>query len=201
MSRVDGSDTVALVCPSGALRAEFVPAANMVCRSLSHRGAELLYPGHGVDAYAREGTTMGIPLLYPWANRLAQRRYAVAGRAVELPDPAGRYPLDPAGLPIHGALPALLPWSVEDAAADRFTAVLDWNAPALLELFPFPHRVSLAAVLTDDQLMLVTTVTATGEVPVPVSFGYHPYLVVPGVPGPSGTSRSALRADLCSTSA
>ena len=43
----------------------------MVCCSLRHDGAELLAQRNGVRAYAQRGSTMGIPLLYPWANRLA----------------------------------------------------------------------------------------------------------------------------------
>ena len=35
--------------------------------------------GDGVGAYLREGKTMGIPLLHPWANRLNGFRYRVAG--------------------------------------------------------------------------------------------------------------------------
>jgi galactose mutarotase-like enzyme len=51
-----------------------------------------------------------------------------------------------------------------------------------LEGFPFGHRIEVEAVLRDRTLTLTTTLTATGEDPVPVCFGYHPYLTVPGVP-------------------
>ena len=54
----------------------------MVCSSLRHRGEELLAQNTGVSAYAEHGKTMGIPLLYPWANRLAGFDYSVAGRTV-----------------------------------------------------------------------------------------------------------------------
>jgi len=64
--------TVAIESPQ--LRATFVPGAGMVCSSLRHDGAELLAQRNGVRAYAERGSTMGIPLLYPWANRLAGLR-------------------------------------------------------------------------------------------------------------------------------
>lgn len=54
-----------------SLEATFVPTAGMLCASLRHHGEELLAQNAGVDAYAAHGKTMGIPLLYPWANRLA----------------------------------------------------------------------------------------------------------------------------------
>ena len=66
--------TVQLSDEESGLEATFVPGAGMLCCSLRHRGEELLAQNDGVDAYARQGKTMGIPLLYPWANRLAGLR-------------------------------------------------------------------------------------------------------------------------------
>jgi galactose mutarotase-like enzyme len=181
MATVDSFATVSIVSDGGALEAQFVPEANMLCRSLVHEGVELLHAGRGVEAYARRGKTMGIPLLHPWANRLARPGYAAAGKEVTLPAPEGRYGLDPNGLPIHGALPGLLRWEVLDTGArDRVSARLDWRAPELMELFPFAHELRIDALAGDAGLELVTTLRATGEDAVPVSFGYHPYLRPPG---------------------
>ena len=47
--------------------------------------------------------------------------------------------------------------------------------------FPFPHRVRWEATLEGTTLTIATTIHASGDVPVPVSFGYHPYLRLPGV--------------------
>src|SRR3984957_4516665 len=80
---------------AGDTVAEFVPAANMVCVSLRVGGAELLDPGQGVQAYAERGKTMGIPLLYPWANRLDHRGYDAADKQDTMPEPERRYELDP----------------------------------------------------------------------------------------------------------
>jgi aldose 1-epimerase len=178
---VDGFETVTIVSAGGAVSAEFVPGANMVCQSLIHRGTELLHAGQGVRAYAERGKTMGIPLLHPWANRLAQPAYAAAGKQVRLPAPEGRYGLDPTGLPIHGALPGRLRWQVDESPSeDRVGARLEWSDPDLRELFPFVHELRLDAWVGDAGLELVTTLRATGEDIVPVSFGYHPYLHPPG---------------------
>ena len=49
---------------------------------------------------------MGIPLLHPWANRVARRHFRVAGREVDLWAHPGLYTLGPKGLPIHGLLAA-----------------------------------------------------------------------------------------------
>ena len=184
MASVDGFATVGIVSGGGALEAHFVPDANMLCHSLTHDGVELLHTGRGVEAYATRGKTMGIPLLHPWANRLSRPGYAVGGHEVTLPPPDGRYGLDPNGLPIHGALPGLLRWEViETGATDRMSARLDWSAaggPGLMELFPFAHELRIDALVGDAGLELVTTLRATGDAAVPVSFGYHPYLCPPG---------------------
>lgn len=171
---------VTITSPGGETVAEFVPEANLLCSSLRHGGAQLLSLGRGVDAYATLGKTMGIPLLYPWANRLSRHGYAAAGRTVSLPSPEGRFAVDPGGLPIHGALPGTLVWEVAQRDADRLRAVLRWDAPELLELFPFVHEAQVEASVDAHGLTLTTIVLATGPDPVPVSFGYHPYLSIPG---------------------
>jgi aldose 1-epimerase len=173
--------TVTIRSPDGETEAEFVPGANMVCCSLRHRRAELLDCGQGVEAYAQRGKTMGIPLLYPWANRLAGPSYRVGETTVRLPPAEGHYATDPNGLPIHGALPGHLRWSVQTGSpAERLTARLAWNAPELLELFPFEHELVLEVEVATGGLSLTTTVRATGSQPVPAAFGFHPYLRIPG---------------------
>jgi galactose mutarotase-like enzyme len=94
---------------------------------------------------------------------------------------------DPNGLPIHGLLAASRHWTVTDeiAADDRaqLSATLDFAAhPDLLAAFPFPHELRIDVALAGRALTVTTTVTATGDSPVPVSFGYHPYLTLPGAP-------------------
>ena len=172
--------TLTITSPEGETVAEFVPGANLLCCSLRHRGAELLDPGRGVEAYAERGKTMGIPLLYPWANRLSRDGYEAAGKSVELPggEPGSRYPVDPNGLPIHGAFPGRIVWEAE-AEGDRLTASVTWDEDELLELFPFRHRLSVRAIVDEQGLQITTTVYADGGDPVPVAFGYHPYLTLP----------------------
>jgi galactose mutarotase-like enzyme len=184
----DGYDTVAIESAGSELRAAFVPRAGMVCCSLRHRGVELLAQRSGVRAYAQRGATMGIPLLYPWANRLAGLRY---------PGPQGEVQLDPAdpllkldqnGLPIHGAIAGALPWQLlgqpvpeaDRADADHLHARLAWDGEELLAIFPYRHTVELRARVEGTRLTIATTVRADGGCAVPVSFGFHPYLTIAG---------------------
>jgi aldose 1-epimerase len=180
VGKADGFQTTTLTSADGTTTAEFVPDANLLCCSLTVDGHELLDRRRGVRAYAEQAKTMGIPLLYPWANRLARFGYRAAGADVTLSQDDSRIPRDDNGLPIHGVLPGLLRWELEDGGApDSLAAVLQWRADELLELFPFVHEVRVGATVGRGDLRITTTVTAAAEGPVPVSFGYHPYTRVP----------------------
>ena len=58
-------------------------------------------------------------------------------------------------------------------------ARLAWDEPPLLGLFPFEHELEFEAIVSDGALSIATTVLASGAEPVPVSFGFHPYLRLP----------------------
>jgi aldose 1-epimerase len=173
--------STALTSSDGSTVATFVPEAAMLCRSLTADGDELLDAGRGVDAYASAGHTMGIPLLYPWANRLSAFAYEAAGATVSLPDDRALIPTDPNGLPIHGVLPSLLQFQTRAGENDaELTAVLDWRTPELLGLFPFQHELRMEVHVGAGELTIATTVAASGSDHVPVAFGFHPYLRLPG---------------------
>ena len=172
-------ESVLLRSVDGSTEAEFVPGANMICSSLRYLGAEYLHQGAGVEAYLRDGMTMGIPLLHPWANRLSGFHYRVAGQEVVLPRGENLIPLDDIGLPIHGAMPALMSWEVVRLSHTALTARLRWTSGELLRLFPFPHELTVEAALSSGALTIVTTLAPFGHQGVPVSFGYHPYLRIP----------------------
>jgi galactose mutarotase-like enzyme len=165
----------------GELEAAFAGDAGLVGCSLTHRGEELLAQRNGLEEYARSGSTFGIPFLHPWANRLAGFEYAVAGQEVELDRDSGLLRIEEHGLPIHGLAPHRLRWEVVEERGDALRAETELDRERL-EYFPFPHRLAVEATLADDALTIVTTLSATSAVPVPIAFGYHPYLVVPGAP-------------------
>jgi aldose 1-epimerase len=166
---------------AGDLEVAFVPEAGMVCCSLRHRGAELLGQRGGLAAYVAERRTMGIPLLYPWANRLSRWRFPVAGRQVAIDPEATPLRTDDNGLPMHGLLSGVKGWVVEHQAREVLRARFDFGADrTLLAAFPFPHELWLEATLGPSELTVATTVRA-GEAGLPIAFGFHPYLRLPGV--------------------
>jgi aldose 1-epimerase len=158
----------------------------MLGASLIHRGEELLWQGAGQRAYARERKFMGIPFLHPWANRLDAFVYELGGREVTLDRSSPILKLDDSGLPIHGLLSADPHWSLRELSADsdhaRLIACLDFDRPELLAAFPFRHRVEIEVRVAGGELRVATTLIATGDERVPVSFGFHPYLQIPGPP-------------------
>ncbi|MDA0171485.1 aldose 1-epimerase [Solirubrobacter taibaiensis] len=167
---------------SGDLEATFVPEAGMVGCSLTHRGEELLGQRGGLEAYIAERKTMGIPLLYPWANRLSTTRFTVSGREVDIDPERTPLRLDGSGLPMHGLLGAAPGWRVEHQDEATLEAVFDFAADeALMAAFPFDHALRIDVTLDDITLRVATTVTA-GTTGVPIAFGFHPYLMLPGVP-------------------
>jgi galactose mutarotase-like enzyme len=183
---VDGFEALTLSSGDGEIEAAFVPEAGMVGCSLRHREEELLGQRGGLARYVAERSTMGIPLLYPWANRVASRRFRVAGREVNLDLASPPPSLDPNGLPIHGLLAAADGWRVERHEDLGDGGVLlgrfDFGAqPGVITAFPFPHELTFEATLEGMTLTIATTVEASGDTEVPISFGYHPYLRLPGV--------------------
>ena len=173
---------VSLRDPSSSVTAQWVPDGGMIGTSLTDSGVELLGQRRGLDAYVSDGKTMGIPILYPWANRLGDNTYTAENVTVTLAPGENGVRRDPNGLPIHGVLAAYPGWRVTAESATELTAEVDFGAdPRLLASFPYPHLLAVTARLAERTLTVHTTVTATGETAVPLCFGFHPYLQLPGV--------------------
>ena len=150
---------VELAAPGGELVARFAAGAGMAGCSLRHRGEELLGIGGGLPAHLEDGAVSGIRLLHPLAGRL---------------------------LPIHGALEATSAWEIVGRGSDEqgawMVGELDFGAdPELPAVFPFPHRLELAIRLGRDALGIATGVVADRGSPVPLSFGFHLCVALPGV--------------------
>ena len=115
---------------SGNTTAIVVPELGMLIASFVVDGAEFVARPGGLAAY-REGHTTAVPLLYPWANRLARRSYRAAGAEVSLRGLALH--TDGNGLPIHGTMTARPEWECEALGGGRVRARFDFGAhPELL---------------------------------------------------------------------
>ncbi len=174
-------DPSARTISAGDLTALFLPRHGMLGASLRYRGVELLRRLENLDAAAQKGSTAGIPLLYPWANRLESLAYRSGGANVALSATSPILHFDDRGHPMHGVSWPLLEWEVSRSSIDSLVARLDWNRPDLLAIFPFPHHVEMMATIRPGGLLMETVVISHDQ-PVPVSFGFHPYFGLANVP-------------------
>jgi aldose 1-epimerase len=138
------------------------PDDGMLVAALSRLGEDYLAE--------RPDPWTGIPLLYPWANRLSAARFEVRGREVD----ASGARRDENGVLLHGFPGARGGWVVEHSDRTSVRARRAWAD----EAFPFPHEVVVEHRLTPAGLTTATEVSGD----TPVAFGWHPFLRLPGVP-------------------
>jgi aldose 1-epimerase len=166
---------------AGDLVAVFRPEQGMLCTSLKHRGEEILRRLDEMDEALATGMSIGIPLNYPWANRLRGTRYDFDGKEVELDRASPWLMKDWNDIVIHGVPWTKLEWQVLESSDRRLRSRLQWNRPELLKVFPFEHEVEMTATVDGLGLSIETAVLATSGIRVPVSFGFHPYIGIPGL--------------------
>ena len=82
--------------------------------------------------------------------------------------------------------------TIDPRGGASFHAAIDVDAPA----FPFPHRIEVTVAARERQLAIDTTIIPSGQRAVPVAFGWHPYLRLPGTPRRQWRLRLPARAHL-----
>ena len=163
-------DDIQLAAGSGTT-ARIAPEAGFCCLSWSVDGKEHLRLPVPEAEFLTKPKTGGVPLLYPYANRL---------RSDPWPDRSDVK--RDGGLPCHGFLLRFSDWDSVDSDGGRATVVLEWAAhEQLMSLFPHAHRLTTTFELGEGSLRATTLVEANAGDDVPISFGWHPYLTLPGV--------------------
>lgn len=138
---------------------------------------ELLYADPGVFTDARP-TRSGIPVLFPFPNRIRAGMFTWNGRAYQLPLTG-----DGGKSAIHG-FACRSAWRVIDEGADANSAWLTGefqigrDAPAMLPFWPADARLRLTHRLLENRLRLEATVDGVGAEPLPFGLGYHPYFAL-----------------------
>lgn len=124
-------------------------------------------------------TRSGVPVLFPFPNRIRDGRYTWAGREYQLPinGPNGRHA-------IHG-FACRKKWRVVDGGESETKAWVaavfqgSIDAPESLAHWPADYRIALTIILEQDQLSLVARIDNPDTKPLPFGLGYHPYFAVP----------------------
>jgi aldose 1-epimerase len=135
---------------------------------------DLLYAPDVAEVIDRP-TRGGIPVLFPFPNRIRAGRFAFDGREYQLPLNDSTQ-----ANAIHGFTPRL-PWRVTESAADADSAWLrgefqiSKDAAASAGLWPADARLSLAIRLTATTLRYEAVVENPDTKPLPFGLGYHPY--------------------------
>jgi aldose 1-epimerase len=169
-----------------AARAEIWPALGFNCvRWATHhagRAAERLYASPQLLDESRP-TRSGIPILFPFPNRIREGRFTWDGKTYQLPrnDSTQKNA-------IHG-FACRYPWRIvgqgasEDAGAwvtGEFWASKD--APEILNQWPADHMIQITYRLRKRALAIEAVVSNPAPVALPFGLGYHPYFALPAAP-------------------
>lgn len=145
-----------------------IPAADQVIDVLDHEP--------GFEHSGASPTHNGIPLLFPYPNRIRGGRYVWDGRERLLTN----VHQDPGGNAIHG-LVFDRPWRVvergDDFAVGRFQLSVD--APERCGLWPADFVIDVQYALRESILRCDVRIANPDQVPLPWGFGTHPYFRVP----------------------
>lgn len=128
-------------------------------------------------------TRSGIPVLFPFPNRIRDGRFTWDGKTYQLPlqDSTKKNS-------IHG-FACRHPWRIVDQGANddqawvtgEFHAAKD--APEDLKLWPADHRIRLTIRLSEHRLRVSARIDNPDQKPLPFGLGYHPYFRTPLLPG------------------
>lgn len=132
------------------------------------------------DIRARMGLN-GIPLLWPYANRLDEQAFYANGQ---------KYSFDPGlgntgrgAIPIHGFLQNSAAWKLVEVKADARSAWITsrlefFRIPQYIKQFPFAHTLTMTYRLQDGALEVRTRIDNMSAEAMPVAIGFHPYFQV-----------------------
>ena len=120
----------------------------------------------------------GVPLLWPYANRLEEQAFYANGRKYSFDPGLGNTGTNP--IPIHGFLTTADAWKLVEAKADAASAwvtmKLDFfRIPRYMKQFPFAHTLTMTYRVQDGGLEVRTRIDSLSDEPIPVTIGFHPY--------------------------
>src|SRR5262245_6269607 len=169
-------DVFVLGDEGGGSRVEVWPGAGCNCLRWRAGGAELLYAAPDWEQNPVP-TRSGVPVLFPFPNRIRDGRFSWDGREYRPPvnDPAGKNA-------IHG-FAVRKPWRPLTAGADARSAWLrcefqgSIDAPDCRDFWPADYRLTLTHRLAANSLTIEAAVENPDAKPLPFGLGYHPYFL------------------------
>lgn len=166
--------------PRTGATASILPAAGFTCYALQlpvgSKGIEVLDFEPDFPTTGENPTRNGIPLLFPFPNRIRGARFDWHGQTYDL---AGIHQ-DGQGNAIHG-LVVDRPWRVVSQSSDNAVGQfqLSVDAPDRRGLWPADFLIEVGYSLQDLGLRCEIRVANPDRVSLPWGFGTHPYFRVP----------------------
>lgn len=139
---------------------------------------DVLSATEGFESGGHPASRSGIPLLFPYPNRIAGGRYSWNGSDYQLtPDVV---PFDKTGNAIHGFC-IDRPWRVVSQSQSSVTAVFrtSVDAPERLNLWPADAEIEVTYELSGACLRSIIKVHNPSTQPLPWGFGTHAYFRLP----------------------
>ena len=151
--------------------------------SFTRNETELLYFPFSLEEYKTSGKLAGNPFMHPWANRLEGDHITIELHKHFFPSDLNKLIYrDENGLPIHGLLLKTDKWRTETVEQTEsfiyHQAALEFNDPDWLRLFPFEHFLDMKTYLHEDEICIEMGIYNSGDKPMPLSFGFHPYFLI-----------------------
>jgi aldose 1-epimerase len=120
----------------------------------------------------------GVPLLWPFANRLDEQAFYANGQKYSFDLGLGN--TGRGAIPIHGFVTDADAWKLVEAKADArsawVTMKLDFfRIPRYMKQFPFAHTLTMTYRVQDGTLEVHTRIDSLSGEPMPVAIGFHPY--------------------------
>ena len=183
--QLQGKEQTVYLLSSPTMRAELWPGVGFNCLRWQIHWADawhdLLYVAPDF-AENPVPTRSGIPILFPFPNRIRDGKFRFNGRLFELPcnDSTKKNA-------IHGFV-CRHPWRVlrarakSDEASVQAIFQLSENAPPEVQaLWPCDFRLIVTYRLSDAGLSVEALVENPTRTPLPFGLGYHPYFRLPGM--------------------
>jgi len=147
--------------------AEVAPSLGNNCFAFS-AGGPILEPV-AFEEFRQRPTSYGIPILFPFPNRIRDGEFSFRGRKYAVNPPRHGFVRDKAWkVDATGA-------SNEEGAWIKSSIDAEDYYEQILGQFPFPFRLEVTYRLKDSRLEMLTTARNTGNEDMPAGYGIHPY--------------------------
>ena len=184
----EGVDVVVLADSARHTEVTVLPTIGNMAYEMKLNGKDVLRaPTASLAEFKAKPGIAGIPLLWPWANRIDQTSYYVNGKLYAFNLELGNVHQDANKKPIHGILSTSSAWKLVSCKADGQSAEVTsrleyWKYPDLMEQFPFAHTIELTYRLKEGVLQVETVLHNLAAEPMPVAIGFHSFYKVNDAP-------------------